>query len=254
LSHTPSVPTRNFGSNGSILAPPFRDYDGRGTMRSLADALQKLQELGALSAGENVEIRTTAVQLPDRASGLVIVLGPPRPHVRCVIRMPSAATFSARTPRGERLTLGIDRLHGATSDPDGNVALADGRLVHGVDLIPAPFTYQLNWQEELITRLAVKFLGRTADCYRSVDEYWLPRERRLRFDEVAKLEIPRLKPLIWDITQHRVVRHLRRRGRMRVSPSIITKALARAGMRLPRSQRGSSSATIVPRSNRECCS
>lgn len=229
---------RDAGSSSSILAPPFRDYNGRETMRSLADALDKLQELGALTAGERVEIRTTALQLPDRASGLVIVLGPPRPEVQWIIRMPSAAKFSARTPRGERLTFEIDLLHGATSDPDGNVALVDGRLVHGVDLIPAPFTYQLNWQEELITRLAVKFLGRTADCYRPVHKYWLPRERRLRFNEIAMLEVAHLKPLIWDITEHRVVRHLRRRSRMRVSPSIITKALARAGMRLPRSQRG----------------
>lgn len=207
-------------------------------MRSLADGLHKLQELGALSPGESVELRTQAVPLPDRASGLVIVLGPSRPDVRWVIRMPSAAKFSARTPRGERLTLGIDLLHGARSDTEGNVELSDGRLIHGVDLIPAPFMYQLNWQEELITRLALKFLDRTAASYRPVDEYWLPRERRLRFDEVAKVEIAYLKPLIWDITEHRVVRYLCRRRRMRVSPSIITKALARAGMRLPRSQRG----------------
>src|SRR4051812_29759635 len=99
---------REAGPNSSILAPPFRDYDGRETMRSLADALHKLQELGALSTDERVEIRTAAVQLPDRASGLVLVVGPPRPDVRWVIRMPSAAKISARTTRGEPLTLGID--------------------------------------------------------------------------------------------------------------------------------------------------
>ena len=148
------------------MAPPFRDYDGRDTMRSLADALHKLGELGALSPGENVEIRTRKCRSATRPGvwlGDCCWTGTPG----CTVGhpMPSAANFSARTPRGERLTLGIDLLHGATSDAEGSVELADGRFVHHVDLIPAPFMYQLTCQEELITRLAIKFLRRTADCY-----------------------------------------------------------------------------------------
>jgi hypothetical protein len=46
-------------------------------MRSLADALTKLRELGNLSDRENVEIKTTGIRLPDgRLSGIVSVLGP----------------------------------------------------------------------------------------------------------------------------------------------------------------------------------
>jgi hypothetical protein len=41
-----------------LLQHPYFEYDGRKTMRSLADALTKLRELGNLSDGEDVEIKT----------------------------------------------------------------------------------------------------------------------------------------------------------------------------------------------------
>jgi hypothetical protein len=55
-----------------LLQYPWLEYDGRKTMRSLADALTKLRELGNLSVGENVEIKTMGIRLPDgRLSGHV---------------------------------------------------------------------------------------------------------------------------------------------------------------------------------------
>ena len=60
-----------------LLRYPYLEYDGREIMRSLADALTKLRELGNLSDRENVEIKTTGIRLPDgRLSGIVSVLGP----------------------------------------------------------------------------------------------------------------------------------------------------------------------------------
>ena len=85
-----------------LLRYPYLEYDGRKTMRSLADALTKLRELGNLSDRENVEIKTMGIRLPDgRLSGIVSVLGPQQQDgTRRIIFMPSSATFSARTTWG----------------------------------------------------------------------------------------------------------------------------------------------------------
>jgi len=44
-----------------LLRYPYLEYDGRKIMRSLADALTKLRELGNLSGRENVEIKTMGI-------------------------------------------------------------------------------------------------------------------------------------------------------------------------------------------------
>jgi hypothetical protein len=108
-----------------LLRYPYLEYDGRETMRSLADALTKLRELGNLSDRENVEIKTRDIRLPDgRLSGIVSVLGPQQQDgTRRVIFMPSSATFSARTTLGERQHYEIQKLNDATSDSEGNVEL-----------------------------------------------------------------------------------------------------------------------------------
>jgi hypothetical protein len=100
-----------------LLQYPWLEYDGRKTMRSLADALTKLRELGNLSVGENVEIKTMGIRLPDgRLSGIASVLGPQQHDgTRRVIFMPSSATFSARTTLGERQQYEIQKLNDATS-------------------------------------------------------------------------------------------------------------------------------------------
>ena len=75
-----------------LLRYPYLEYDGRKTMRSLADALTKLRELGNLSDRENVEIKTMGIRLQDgRLSGIVSVLGPQQQDgTRRVIFMPSS--------------------------------------------------------------------------------------------------------------------------------------------------------------------
>jgi hypothetical protein len=126
-----------------LLQYPWLEYDGRKTMRSLADALTKLRELGNLSDGENVEIKTMGIWLPDgRPSGVVSVLGPQQQDgTRMVIFMPPSATFSARTTLGDRQHYEIQELNDATSDSEGNVELANRRFLHQIKLIPAPAHY-----------------------------------------------------------------------------------------------------------------
>ena len=101
-----------------LLQYPYLEYDGRMTMRSLADALTKLRELGNLSEGQHVEIKTMGITLPDgRLSGIVSVLGPHQQDgTRSVIFMPSSAIFSARTTLGDGQQYEIQKLNDATSD------------------------------------------------------------------------------------------------------------------------------------------
>ena len=48
-----------------LLGHPYVEYDGRKSMRSLADALTKLREEHHLDEGQNVTIKTKGVILPD---------------------------------------------------------------------------------------------------------------------------------------------------------------------------------------------
>ena len=48
-----------------LFAPPVHDFDGRKSLRSLADALEKLRELDGLSDQETVEIKTYPLELFD---------------------------------------------------------------------------------------------------------------------------------------------------------------------------------------------
>jgi hypothetical protein len=218
-----------------LLQFPYLEYDGRTTMRSLADALTKLRELGDLSDRENVEIKTAGIRLPDgRLRGIVSVLGPHRRDgIRSVIFMPSSATFSARTTLEDRQQYEIQKLNDATSDSEGNVQLANGQFLHHIDLIPAPAHYDFSWTEKKIVSAAIVFLQREGlpehHCYRSVDEKLLPGLKFVDYAQVAKVQIKRLKPVVRFIMQLRLPD---------VTETFIRAALKRAGMQLPRSGAG----------------
>jgi hypothetical protein len=206
-----------------LLQFPYLEYDGRKTMRSLADALTKLRELGNLSDRENVEIKTAGIRLPDgRLSGIVSVLGPHQQDgTRRVIFMPSSASFSARTTLGDRQH---QKLNDATSDSEGNVELADGQFLHQIQLIPAPAHYDFSRTEKKIVMAAILFLQREGllqhQCYRSLD---------VDYAQVVKVQIKRLKP---------VVRFIMQLGLPDVTETLIRATLKRAGMQLPRSRTG----------------
>jgi hypothetical protein len=209
------------------IGQSLHEYDGRQTMRSLADALEKLRELGAFSDGEHAEIKTMVLELPDRRTmGLVAVLGPcQRDESRWVIRMPSSLRFTARTTRGERLTYEIAHLNGAISDSDGNVQLSEGQFLHQIDLIPSRLNYDFTATQDAIVRRALKFLQVEDQCYRPLDDELLPGLRVLHYDTLRNVRIPSLKAV-----QNYVEDHLEGVSR----PDVVT-ALKRAGMQFPRS-------------------
>jgi len=212
----------------TIVGQQLHEYDGRQTMRSLADALEKLRELGAFSDGERAEIKTMVLELPDRLTmSLVAVLGPRRcDGSRWVIRMPSSQRFTARTTRGEQLTYEIALLNDAVSDPDGNVQLSDGQFLHQIDLIPSPRDYDFTTTQDAIVRHALKFLQMEDQGYLPLDDRLFPGVRVLHYGTLRNLRIPNVKSL-----QNYVEDHLPGVSR----PAIVT-ALKRAGMQFPRSQ------------------
>ena len=213
-----------------LFAPPVRDYDGRKTLRSLADALEKLRELNGLAADESAVIRTMGMRLLDgRLTSTVAVVGPKRSNGRlAIIRMPSAAKFTARTKLGERQTYYVPLLDEALSDAEGNVRLQNGQSLKQVDFIPTPAHYQLTPREEAIILAAVAHLKSLEECFPEVYKDSVPGLRRLRFDAIAKLRVESLKTVLHFVNE---------RLRDHITLSVLAKTLARAGMQLPRSNR-----------------
>jgi hypothetical protein len=202
-------------------------YDGRSNMRSLADALEKLRELGAFRANETIECKATPIRLPNgRVSGLVCVVGPRQDRgSRWIIRMPSAAKFSAISTTKVRQTFPIEMLDGAISDSDGNVTLGNGQHVHGVKLIPAPAHYDFGATQHAIVWHALKLLGKQGECWLSVDDKLLPEIKCLDYSKIRHIKIQGRKRLFYHIGK--------RVGG--VSASFVATTLKAAGMRGPRS-------------------
>ena len=140
---------------------------------------------------------------------------------------------------GERFTYPIDVLDEAKSDAAGNVELSNGVFVHGVVLKPAPF-YKFSTTDHKIVRLALEFLKAEDQGYREIEPDLLPGWGFLDYALIRRIRIGRLKPL-----QHYVLKHLTQKHLPRLSPSDVSGALKRAGMRLPRSS-AISPATIPP--------
>ena len=172
-----------------LLGDPYVEYDGRKSMRSLADALTKLREEHHLDEGQNVTIKTMGVMLPDGpSSGFVSVLGPQQPDgTRMIIFMPSSARFSGRTTLGDCHTYMISELNDATSDSDGNVELVDGRFLHAIELIPAPAHYDFSLTDHKIVHSALAYMELGHQCYRALDKELLPGLKVLDYAEVAKV-------------------------------------------------------------------
>jgi hypothetical protein len=202
---------------------PELSFDGRKSLRSVADALEKLRELDGLQGTGNIECNILGIQLPDgRVSGLVSVIGPQQEDGRrWIIRMPSASKFSAMSTTKMRQTFDIGLLNGAIGDRDGNVILHNGKHVHGVNLIPALVHYDFDSTQHAIVWHALKFLGKLDECWRSVDDRLLPGIKRLDYSKIGNIRARRRKQVLYDVSKHVD----------RVSVSMIAKTLSAAGMR-----------------------
>jgi hypothetical protein len=206
---------------------PGLTFNGRKSLRSVADALEKLRELGGLQGTGNIECNILPIQLPNgRVSGLVCVIGPRQDDGRrWIIWMPSAVKFSAISMTKVRQTFEIGLLNGAIIDHDGIVTLHNGQHVHGVNLIPVPVHYDFDSTQHAIVWHALKLLGELDECWRSVDDRLLPGIKFLDYSAIRNIRVRGRKQLLYDVGKHVDG----------VSASFIAKTLSAAGMRGPRS-------------------
>lgn len=212
----------------ALFAPPIREFDGRKSLRSIVDALEKLDELDGLLDKEKATIRAMGLRLPDgRLTAFVSVSGPKRPDgAMAVVLMPSAARFRAKSIGGVRQTYPVPILDQALIDSEGNVRLANGAVLTQIDFIPAPAHYDLTARDRAIVLLTVVCLGVHEECYPEVNKELLPGLRRLRFDAIAGARVANLKTVLHFVNEHMFEP---------ITLSVLSKTLARAGMQLPRS-------------------
>ena len=103
-----------------LMKPIAQVIDGRRSMRTLADALVKLEKSGLLKEGDHATIRTCWMQLPDGAVVATVAVIAPGEQ-RHGVMLPSAARFTAKNTVGERRERDLVELDGAVADRDGNV-------------------------------------------------------------------------------------------------------------------------------------
>src|SRR4051794_6544986 len=99
-------------------------WDGRASLRTLADALAKLHEFGVLAADGQAAIRTIPLGLPDGSIADIVEVIARRAKPPRSIMMPASSAFTARDTLGAQHRYKIDKLNGAITDVDGNVRLS----------------------------------------------------------------------------------------------------------------------------------
>lgn len=208
--------------------PELQFFDGRGSMRTLADGLEKLQELQPNLGDRPIAIRTSPLRLPTGEMMAIVALIAPETSadLRWAIALPSCAQFFAATTLGARERYDIALLDDATVDLGGNVRLTNGVYLHNVELVPTTVRPELTKRQERILYLTIFALSAQDRCFRLVHPS-LPDLVGVDFNALSKEKLPSLKDLERRIAQEMpdATRHE------------IANALAIAGMRQPRSGR-----------------
>jgi ParB/Sulfiredoxin domain len=206
----------------------LRFFDGRATMRSIADGLEKLHELQTDLGDGPITIMISPLRLPtgEITSGIVLVAQRTSASVRWAIDLPSSAHFYATTTLGARQRYDTTLLDGAIVDIDGNVRLTSDFHLHNVELVPTTLRPDLTKRQERILYLTIFALKAKDRCFRPVHPSLLGIVG-LDFSTLQSVKLPSLKDLTRQIAKDmpNVTRHE------------IANALAVAGMRLPRSGR-----------------
>lgn len=80
-----------------LLAWPYEAHDGRKTMRTFADALEKLRKVGSLHEGDTASIKGNGLILDDgRKVGFLMMVGPARADGSIpTVLLPASTAFSA---------------------------------------------------------------------------------------------------------------------------------------------------------------
>jgi len=211
------------------MKPIAQVIDGRRSMRTLADALVKLEKSGLLKEGDHATIRTCWMQLPDGAVVATVAVIAPGEQPQNHVMMPAAVRFTANNTVGARREHHLEELDGAITDRDGNVQLPDGSYVHAVELTPVHLPQELTDSEEQVLRCVLDVLDVKKECYRPLHAELAPHLEVLDYALVAQLGAERKLPSLNTI-EREVFRRMPHVGRQ-----TLATVLARAGLRRPRS-------------------
>jgi hypothetical protein len=204
-------------------------FNGRQTMRSIADACERLREDDHLPYGSLIQIRTFPLTLP---TGYItsLVLAITQRHEDEPSRgvaLPSSALFKAKRDDGSFEKYDISRLDEAWVDDRNRVELVDGTHLHSVDLTPTVICRELNETQKRILRLTIECMGAEEICYRGLPDRLLPGHRFLDFSTLPSLELPSLKVIEGRINK--------KDPSLAACRQTIANALSASGMRRPRS-------------------
>src|SRR5829696_8298465 len=209
------------------MKPTAQIIDGR-SMRTLADALAKLEEAGWLKEGDHATVRAFWMQLPDGTMVATVAVMAPGEQPYHVV-LPAAVRFTANNTVGERREHHLEELDGAITDRDGNVQLPDGSYVHAIELIPVHLPSESEAEKEVLL-CVLDVLGLKEDCYRPAHAELLPGMQVLDYALVAQVGAKRKLPSLKYIEREVF-------GRMpHIKRQTLATALARAGLRRPRSE------------------
>src|SRR5829696_4822673 len=146
------------------MKPTAQIIDGR-SMRTLADALAKLEEAGWLKEGDHATVRAFWMQLPDGTMVATVAVMAPGEQPYYVV-LPAAVRFTANNTVGERREHHLDELDGAITDRHGNVQLPNGSYVHAIELIPVHLPEELTETEKEVLLCVLDVIGLKKECYR----------------------------------------------------------------------------------------
>ena len=205
--------------------------NGRRTMRSVADAIERLALEARFSDHSLAQIRTQPIRLPGgEVTSIVLVIGEPRTgEPSCGVALPSASFFTGRTAEGATEKFDISRLDRAWVDNRGRVELSDGTALYAVEVIPTPIKYELTERQKRIVYWTIKFTGAKAEarCYHGFPP--TPDLEWLDYGELHGLKLDKLEAIVQFITE--------RDPQLNASRQTVANALGAAGMRRPRSGR-----------------
>lgn len=177
------------------LIQDCRDSLGRPTIRTIAEALQKLEALQVDLDVGHCEILALAVQ--DRSAHWASLMHISPGGQRLSLALPTVKGCWATTTSGARIYFCFEALRGARVDQNGNVRLATGDYIRAVtlDFLKLPF----NWSdlEYAIVFLTVCYCDGSAFSMRPMLD--LP---GVDFHKLPTLQVHNVKELHLYINKH----------------------------------------------------
>jgi hypothetical protein len=142
------------------LIQESRDASYRPIIRTIADALNKLNKLGLPLESSPGQIRTSEA---GKSAFFVALSFRNAEEDEIIIALPSSKGCWVKTTRGIQTYLTLEKLDGAEVDGDGNVTLRDGTSVYAVEFDTLTLPFKLTEAEHAIIFLTVFFLKKDKD-------------------------------------------------------------------------------------------